>query len=86
MNCKIQLAACMFLTAIAAGTVRAQQATPPAILKQVGISQNLNTQIPRTSRSATRMEIQFALETSSAKSRLFFLLSTSIARRFARKF
>lgn len=36
----------LFLTGITAGAVNAQQATTPAILDKVGITQNLNTQIP----------------------------------------
>ncbi len=34
------------LAGVAAGSARAQQATVPAILSKVGITQNLNTQIP----------------------------------------
>ena len=46
MNIKIQFAVLLLLTGIGAGKARAQQVSTPAILNQVGISQNLNTQIP----------------------------------------
>jgi protein SCO1/2 len=46
MNCRFHAAALLALTGLAAFSARAQQATTPAILNQVGITQNLNTQIP----------------------------------------
>src|ERR1700722_18506145 len=46
MKFKTQFAMLLILAGIAAGNARAQQATTPEILNRVGISQNLNTQIP----------------------------------------
>src|ERR1700722_16589266 len=46
MKFKTQFAIFLLLIAAAANTARAQQATTPEILNRVGISQNLNTQIP----------------------------------------
>ncbi len=46
MKLKIRFAMLFLTAAVGAGNARAQQATTPAILNKVGISQNLNAQIP----------------------------------------
>src|ERR1700721_676722 len=46
MKFKTQFAMLLILAGIAAGNARGKQATTPEILNRVGISQNLNTQIP----------------------------------------
>jgi len=46
MNFKLQAAMALGLTAVASFPLSAQQATTPPILQKVGITQNLNTQIP----------------------------------------
>jgi protein SCO1/2 len=46
MKFKIQFVMLFLLAGIGAGNARAQQATTPEILNRVGISQNLNTQVP----------------------------------------
>jgi protein SCO1/2 len=46
MRCRFHAAILLALTAIAALSVNAQQLTTPAILSKVGITQNLNAQIP----------------------------------------
>jgi protein SCO1 len=46
MKVQIQFAMLLLLIGIGEGNARAQQATAPAILNQVGIVQNLNMQIP----------------------------------------
>jgi hypothetical protein len=46
MNCKSHVAMLLSLIGIAAVSASAQQASRPSILNQVGITQNLNAQIP----------------------------------------
>ncbi len=46
MNCRFYAAMLLALTGVAAFSASAQQATTPAILSKVGITQNLNAQIP----------------------------------------
>lgn len=46
MNCKFRSAMLLALTGVAAFSANAQQATTPAILSKVGITQNLNARIP----------------------------------------
>jgi protein SCO1/2 len=47
MSCKFYTAMLLALTCIGAISASAQQATTPAILNKVGITQNLNARIPR---------------------------------------
>ena len=46
MSCRFRAAMFVALTGVAAFSANAQQATTPAILSKVGITQNLNAQIP----------------------------------------